>query len=180
MRLGRLLFRRLRPSAARHGHRPETENPAGSELCAMGPCRKICTETTRHDNYGNGRNERLPRRTAQRRIPQDTLHGIRRARNPLGIRDGGTHLASLLRGREPLPLSSMDAGNGPRHQRPARPAACRHSRRTERNRPGQPLVVRIYRNTRRRTRIPRWLVRGGRPHRPCGNPRLQPVSTINR
>jgi len=46
MRLGRLLFRQLRPSAARHGHRPETENPAGSELCTMGPCRKICTETT--------------------------------------------------------------------------------------------------------------------------------------
>lgn len=116
LRLGRLLPRRLRRAVGGDARGPEAEDPAGSELCALGPRGALRPEAGEHGRNGDGRHEGLPRRDSQRGVPPDPLPGIRRRGDPLGIRHGGTDLAGLLRRRQPLPLPGLDARGGARRQ----------------------------------------------------------------
>ena len=125
LRFGRLLPRRPRSPAARHGGGPETQNPSGRDLCPAGTGGTLRTETAKHRRDGDGRHERLPRGSGQGTPARNTLRSIRRCGNPLGVRHGRTDLASLLAGRQPLPLPGLDAGDDARRERPVRPSRSR-------------------------------------------------------
>ncbi len=180
LRVGRVLFGRLRCSRARHGGRSEAQNPLRRKLCPLGPGRTVCSEAARYDRHGDGRHERLPRGAAQGAVSPHPLRRIRRGADSLGIRHGRTHLAGLLARRQPVPLPGMDACHGPRRQRSVPPTARRGSRRTEHHRPGQPLVVRLHRDAGCGARLRRRIVRDRRPHRPRRHPGVQSFSTMQR
>ena len=178
LRLGRLLPRRLRGPAARHGRGPEAQDSAGRELRLVGSGRALRTEAPRHGGHGDRRHEGLPRGAAQGGVPPHPLRGLRCRGDPFGVRHGGAHLAGLLRGREPLPLPGLDARCGPRRERPLHTAAGGGTRRAEHHRPGQPVVVRLHPDAGRREGRSQRIVRHRGPHRPCRNPRLHPARTM--
>ncbi len=142
-----------------HAGRSEAQNPAGRQLRAVGPRRAICPETAQYRRDGDGRHEGLPGGDPQGGVPPHSVRRLRGGGDSLGIRHGRTHLASLLAGRQPVPLPGLDARHGTRRQRPVLHAAGGKPRRTEHHRPGQLVVLRLHPDGRHGARRRRRIVR---------------------
>lgn len=141
LRFGRLLLGRLRRAADGHAGRSEAQNPAGRKLCTVGSGGALRPEARKYGHNGDGRHEGLPRRDSQGGVPQNPVRRIRRRRDTLRIRHGRADFAGLFAGRQPLPLSAVDARHDPRRERSVRSAARGNARRAEHRRSGELVVA---------------------------------------